>query len=104
NISRLASNKLADLFAVVLLGGVSHVARRGLDRNYIPHEDALAGIRGHIDVAESVRRLLLVRGRALCRFDEFMANTLPNKIIKATARFLARVPDLDGSLRDRLVR
>src|SRR5438876_2731190 len=82
DVSRLASNKLADLFAVVLLGGVSHVMRRGLDRNYIPREDVLAGIRGHVDVAESARRLYLAHGRALCRFDEFMTNTLPNQIIK----------------------
>jgi 5-methylcytosine-specific restriction enzyme subunit McrC len=33
-----------------------------------------------------------------------MTNTLPNQIIKATARFLARVPDLDRALRDRLLR
>jgi 5-methylcytosine-specific restriction enzyme subunit McrC len=38
--------KVLDLLAKVLVNGVNHVVRRGLDRGYVVHEESVAGIKG----------------------------------------------------------
>lgn len=102
DVSKLDSTELADLFATVLIGGVNHLLRRGLDRGYELHRDELSSLRGRIDVAASARRMLIAHGRAQCEFDEFTVNTLPNRIIKTTLRQLTNFENLDAELRRRL--
>lgn len=92
----------AELFAMVLAGGVSHLLKRGLDRGYVTRHEELSGIRGRLDVAASVKHLSLQRARAWCAHDEFTADVLHNRVVKATLRLLARVSDLESALRDRL--
>ena len=41
-------------------------------------------------------------GKARCTYDELSVNTLPNKLIKSTIRYLASVPNLDNNLRKQL--
>ena len=99
DVSGIDSNELADLFATVLIKGVNHTLRRGLDRGYESHEEELSTIRGRIDVAVTTRRMLVAHGKAHCFFDEFTVNTIPNRILKSTLRFLANVPTLNKDLR-----
>ena len=70
DISNLESNELVDLFASVLNSGTKHLLRRGLDQDYILHDEAIAGVRGRINIGITVRQMLLQHGRAcllLCR-------------------------------------
>ena len=103
DVSGVDSNELADLFASVLINGVNHILRRGLDRGYESHEEELSTVRGRIDVAMSTRRMLVAHGKAHCCFDEFTVNTLPNRVLKSTLRFLFNVPSLDKTLRKKLM-
>lgn len=102
DVSKLNSTELVDLFATVMIGGVNHILRRGLDRGYELHTDELSSLRGRIDVAVSARKMLIAHGRAQCEFDEFTPNTLPNRIIKTTLRQLTNFRTLDSDLRRRL--
>ena len=102
DVSRVDSTELADLFASVLIAGSHHLLRRGLSQEYETYEADIAAIRGRIDVATSARRQLLQHGKARCTFDELSVNTLPNQLIKSTARYLAGVPHLDRGLRKQL--
>jgi len=104
DVSGVDSTELADLFATVLINGMNHTLRRGLDRGYEAHEDEIASIRGRIDVAITARRMLATHGKAYCIYDEFTANTLPNRILKSTLRFLSNAPGLDKSLRTKLIK
>lgn len=99
DVSDIDSTELADLFATVLVSGTNHLLRRGLDQDYISHEEVLPTIRGRVDVAATARRMLINHGKAHCVFDELSVNTLPNQIVKATLRILSRVPSLDSKLR-----
>jgi len=103
DVSRLQSTELADLFAHVLIGGVRHVARRGLEKGYEEHSDELRSVRGRVNVLESARRFLLRHGRASCSYDELTVNTPANRIVKATLRHLAGVPSLDRHLKTELL-
>ena len=71
DVSKLESAELVDLFASVLNSGIKHLLRRGLDQNYILHQEAIAGVRGRINIGVTTRRMLLQHGRAYCEFDEF---------------------------------
>ena len=96
---QLPSTQLADLFARVLIGGTTHVLRRGLDRGYTLHEEAIAGVRGKLILGETVKRVLRRSGKAFCEFDELSADTLPNRLLKATFRTLLACNELDKNNR-----
>jgi 5-methylcytosine-specific restriction enzyme subunit McrC len=100
DVSQLPSTSLVDLFARVLTNGVEHLARRGLERVYVPHEEELPGIRGRIDILQTERRLLRKHGRAACIYDELSTNSIPNQIIKATLLTLRRHASLEKRNRD----
>jgi 5-methylcytosine-specific restriction enzyme subunit McrC len=78
--------------------------RRGLDRGYVEIEDETTTIRGRIIVGDTLRRKLLMVGRANCRLDELRYDVLINQIIKATLSRLSEVEELDAKLRHELRR
>lgn len=92
------SPDLPNLLARVLLNGVRHLLRRGLDRGYQPKLEELETVRGRIALSDS----LLLRAqrvqRLACEFDELSHDVLHNRIIKATMLRLARAESLDTDL------
>ena len=94
--------ELVDLFGRVLLGGVRHLRRRGLDRGYLNMEERTSTIRGRIDLDRTMRENLLLQGRVCCRFDHFSYNVLHNRILRSTMEVLASDPALDPDISDRL--
>ncbi len=91
-----------DLFAAVLASGINHLLRRGLDQNYVPHQEEIAGIRGRINIGVTARRMLVSHGRAYCEFDELSVDTLPNQILLSTVQRLSKAPNLNKDLKARL--
>jgi 5-methylcytosine-specific restriction enzyme subunit McrC len=83
-VDQVPTTELVDLFALVLCDGLRHLARRGLEQGYQLREEELSGVRGRLDVANSVRRFLFMQGRSFCSFDEISADTSANRILKAT--------------------
>jgi 5-methylcytosine-specific restriction enzyme subunit McrC len=84
------SKDLINLFARVLNNGVTHLIRRGIDRNYVSTSEEIAGVRGRIQISESIKRLSFPQARACCEFDEFSYDILHNQIIKSTLHNLYR--------------
>jgi len=99
DISQTPITELVDLFTLVLCDGVRHLARRGLEQGYDLREEELSGIRGRLNIADSLRRSLFSKGRAYCRFDELSVDTSANRILKATLVALLTVPELDRGLK-----
>lgn len=93
------STHLVDLFARVLVSGTRHLLRRGLDRGYLPMSDEIAGVRGKLQVTQTLRRQLLRQGRAACEWDELEYDTLPNRILKTTLRRLHGASSLNQKTR-----
>lgn len=102
DVSELESDNLVDLFAAVLVGGIHHLLRRGLDQGYIGEVGEIAGIRGRVNIGITARRMLSEHGRAYCEFDELRVDTLPNQILRATVHRLLRAKTLTGELRSKL--
>jgi 5-methylcytosine-specific restriction enzyme subunit McrC len=104
DISRIVGTELVDLFAIVLVRGIEHIARRGFERGYNSEEGELRGVRGRVDILATNRRFLLEHGRAACVFDELTTDTLPNQILKATLKALAKDPAIDPINREAVLR
>ena len=91
----------AELLAAILARGVSSQVKRGLGREYLPRAEALATLRGRIDVTETVKTRAVLRRQMVCDYDEFSIDTPMNRILKATMRLLAR-SDIDKARRKEL--
>jgi 5-methylcytosine-specific restriction enzyme subunit McrC len=72
----------ANLFALLLNGGLRQLFRRGMERSYITEREETPRLRGRIDLSASVRRLGPQRGRLVCEYDELSRNILPNRILR----------------------
>lgn len=96
------SPDLPNLLAKVLLTGTKALIRRGLDRDYQPHQEDLATVRGRIELEGSLRLRVKRTPRLSCLFDELTHDVLHNQIIKATMSRLARASTLDAELAQEL--
>lgn len=99
DVSSLPRKNPPNLLARVLCSGVAHLVKRGFHQEYDETADELAGLRGKINAAESIKRALLPRGRAFCEYDEYSPDVVHNQIVKATLRILARCDDVASELR-----
>ena len=79
---------LHELMAHLIGKEASQQVRRGLHKQYVPHEEELATVRGKIDVTASVKRRSPARGQLVCSFDEFSADTPHNRAVKAALNAL----------------
>ena len=84
DVGGVTSPELVDLFAKVMIGGIKHLIRRGIDRGYIPITEELSTVRGRIHVYESIKPAIHKRPRLVCEFEELSHDVLHNQILKAT--------------------
>ncbi len=91
--------ELIDLLAKVLINATRILLKRGIDRNYVPHTEELAGIKGKLELSASIKRNLLRQMRAVCQYDEFSADILTNQILVSTLHKLMRTENLDMDFR-----
>lgn len=87
-------NNVADLCSAILCRGVSLQLKKGLGREYISETEMLSGLRGRIDITESIKTQAMLRRQMVCTYDEFSVNTYKNQIIKTTMLKLLHV-DID---------
>ncbi|HET7463672.1 MAG TPA: hypothetical protein VFJ82_20625 [Longimicrobium sp.] len=87
-VTREGYTELKDLFAHVLADTVEDLLVRGLDRGYVTRDEPVYGIRGRLELAETLKRNHLAAGQAHCRFDELEYDVLHNRVLKATLRRL----------------
>lgn len=74
----------ADLFAEMLILGLSSQIRRGLARDYLQRTEPLASPRGKIEISDSIKGRELRRKRLVCSYDEYSVNSYMNRVIKST--------------------
>ena len=78
--------RVHDLLGKVLAEGTFRLIRSGIDRGYREVSEDIAGIRGKIDVGETVKRALRSRGQVACTFEEMSHDVLHNRILRSTLR------------------
>lgn len=102
DVKAIDSTELIDLFAKVLSNGLARLLKQGLDRYYIEHEDSIAGIKGKLNLSETIKQNILPLGKTVCIYDEFDYNVLHNQVLKTTINKLLRTKNLDSLLKDEL--
>jgi 5-methylcytosine-specific restriction enzyme subunit McrC len=98
-----ASSDVLTLCAHVLIAGIDHLVRRGLDQGYLLREEQTARLRGRINIAKTFMSRARATAEAVCQFDDLSPNLLHNQILRSTVGTLMRAPstnrDLEESLR-----
>ncbi len=81
--------RLPHLLATELARTTEQLLRRGLLHQYVaqPAED-LSRLRGKLLIAQTLRTHALTRGRAWCAPDDFVPDTLSNRLIRSTVHYL----------------
>ena len=93
---------VVDMLGHVLATSAAHLASRGLDRSYVGREEQVAGVRGKLNLARTIKESTLFSARVYCTYDEFEQDILANQIVKASIDLLARVQGLDREIQERL--
>ena len=90
------------LLAQVLLHATRRLLRAGLPRAFASREAELTSLRGRIELAPTLGRGLLARGRAVCTFDELSVDSPTHQLLAQTLTLLAHAADLPAALRQEL--
>jgi 5-methylcytosine-specific restriction enzyme subunit McrC len=90
NVAAEDFENIHDLFAAILIRGIGVQVKRGLHRDYLQREEALAGVRGQILVAETIKQQSQSQGRLVCSYDEFAPDSPHNQALKSVMLLLLR--------------
>lgn len=83
-------DNIHDLIAAILIKGIAEQIKRGLHRDYMQQKDVIAGLRGQILVAETIKQQTQSYGRLVCSFDEFVSDNPHNRALKSVMLLLLR--------------
>jgi len=103
NVSIDDKTELLDLFAKVLTNATKMLIKRGIAKNYVDHTKELAGVKGKVQISQTLKSNLLFKQRTICNFDDFSANIILNQILVSTIYRLIRTKGLDKQLKSELV-
>lgn len=106
-IDRIAAEPfghLQDLLAEILVRGVGAQVKRGLHRDYLERSEALATVRGRIEIARTVATRSITKGRLVCEFDEYEPDTPHNQALKSVIVLLIRRGEVAPPRKDALRR
>jgi 5-methylcytosine-specific restriction enzyme subunit McrC len=103
NVSIDDKTELLDLFAKVLINSTQLLLKRGIDRNYVDHSEELPGIKGKLQISETLKSNLLFKQKAICAYDDFSPNIILNRVLISTIYRLTRTIELNKQLKNELV-
>jgi 5-methylcytosine-specific restriction enzyme subunit McrC len=95
--------ELLDLFAKVLLNATKILLKRGIDKSYIYKTEELSGVKGKLQISQTLKSNILFKQRTICSFDDFSENIISNRILVSTIYRLTRINSLDKQLKYELV-
>lgn len=99
--SELDKGPFLNLLVSILNRHLEHQIRAGFPRRYVEEETLITGIRGKLNLGETLRQNSLRSGKTVCDFDEFTANHTFSGILKTSLRSALRSSELDESLRQK---
>ena len=102
DVSAEDESDLLNLLSSVLLNGTKTLLKRGIDRQYITENEVYQGIKGKVNITDSLRKNLFSKGLSICEFDELSADILPNQILKTTLQNLTKIPNLSLTLKQEI--
>ena len=83
-------DNIHNLFASILAKGIGRQLKQGLYREYINCREAIAVVRGKIDMPGTMQNRIARKRLLTCEYDELSENNLLNQILKTTVMLLLR--------------
>jgi len=87
-------NDIYDLFAEILIRGVSYQLKQGLHREYVEKNESLQTVKGKIDMRGTIANKMRNIQRIACDYDELSENNIYNQILVTTASILIHHTDV----------
>lgn len=95
-------HSLENLLSMVLLNACDRLLRQGLLRAYRFEEQEVEGVRGKLNLAETLKSGKQLKGRTICQVDELTQDVVINRVIFSTLKRLMRIEGIDEDIRARL--
>lgn len=102
DVSAEDESDLLNLLSRVLLNGTKTLLKRGINRQYLTENEVYQGIKGKVNITDSLRKNLFSKGFSVCEFDELSADILPNQILKTTLQNLIQIPNVSPALKQEI--
>lgn len=93
---------LVDLFAKVLINATKLLLKRGISKNYVDTTEEIAGIKGKLELSQTLKMNLQQKQKTVCTFDEFSENILLNQILVTTLYLLLCIRNVDQELKQEI--
>ncbi len=97
-------HNIYNLFGRIYINGLTALLKKGFNQYYIENNEDIYGIKGKLNLADSIKSMVLFEGKTNCDFDEFSKDMVLNQILKATINLLLKAPQLDLSYKRKLIK
>ena len=102
DVSAEDESDLLNLLSRVLVNGTKMLLKRGINKQYLTENEVYQGIKGKVNITDSLRKNLFSKGFSICEFDEISADILPNQILKTTLQNLIKTTKLSPVLKQEI--
>lgn len=89
-----------DLFGKLLAEGTFRLLRRGIDRSYREFTEEIPGIRGKLELGQTIKRASLARSRTVCTRVNLSRDVLHNRILRSSLGALLTGSSLSDDVRE----
>ena len=93
-----------DLLSRLLTKGADVLLKRGIAKEYRTHEEEIAGIKGKLELAQTLKQGRYREGKTICTIDDLTGDILLNQIVYTTMYRLLGNKDLDKDVKKDLLR
>lgn len=103
NVGVERCDSIVNLLVHVLLNTTDDLLKRGLSQGYTIYGTEMEGIKGKINIGETLKLCRHRQGRMYCNYDELSSDILVNQIIYSTLRNALKIRNLSGQNESRLL-
>ncbi len=93
-----------DLLSRLLTKGADILLKRGIAKEYRTHEEEIAGIKGKLELAKTIKANRHREGKTICTLDDLTGDILLNQIVYSSMHNLLGNKDLDKNVKKDLRR
>ncbi len=103
NVGVERCDSIANLLVHVLLNATDDLLKRGLFKGYTVYGTEMDGIKGKINIGETLKLGRYRQGRMYCNYDELSSDILVNQIIYSTLQETLKIQGLSEQNESRLL-
>lgn len=97
-----AFDEIYDLFAEIMVRGISYQLKQGLYREYVGKNESLQTVRGKIDINGTIANRMRRSQQIVCDYDELSENNIYNRILVTTVSILIKHSDVKKNKKSKL--